>query len=136
MALLKLLSGWFFNSIAIMADAVNNLSDSASSIVTLVGFKLSSKPADAKHPYGHARIEYISGMIVSFIVVVLGVQLAQSSIDKILAPEESSFTWITIGVLVGVDSSEAVAGAVLPKDRENHLLPRPWRPLLRTASTM
>ena len=100
LALLKLLSGWFFNSIAIMADAVNNLSDSASSIVTLVGFKLSSKPADAKHPYGHARIEYISGMIVSFIVVVLGVQLAQSSIDKILAPEESSFTWITIGVLV------------------------------------
>lgn len=100
LALLKLLSGWFFNSIAIMADAVNNLSDSASSIVTLVGFKLSSKPADAKHPYGHARIEYISGMIVSFIVVVLGVQLAQSSIDKILVPEESSFTWITIGVLV------------------------------------
>lgn len=100
LALLKLLSGWFFNSIAIMADAVNNLSDSASSIVTLVGFKLSSKPADAKHPYGHARIEYISGMIVSFIVVVLGVQLAQSSIDKILAPEESSFTWVTIGVLV------------------------------------
>lgn len=100
LALMKLLSGWFFNSIAIMADAVNNLSDSASSIVTLVGFKLSSKPADAKHPYGHARIEYISGMIVSFIVVVLGVQLAQSSIDKILAPEESSFTWITIGVLV------------------------------------
>lgn len=100
LALLKLLSGWFFNSIAIMADAVNNLSDSASSIVTLVGFKLSSKPADAKHPYGHARIEYISGMIVSFIVVVLGVQLAQSSIDKILVPEESSFTWVTIGVLV------------------------------------
>ena len=100
LALMKLLSGWFFNSIAIMADAVNNLSDSASSIVTLVGFKLSSKPADAKHPYGHARIEYISGMIVSFIVVVLGVQLAQSSIDKILVPEESSFTWVTIGVLV------------------------------------
>ena len=77
LAVLKLVTGLLFNSIAIMADAANNFSDSASSVVTLIGFKLSGKPADAEHPFGHARIEYISGMIVSFIVVMLGFQLAQ-----------------------------------------------------------
>lgn len=82
LAVLKLVTGLLFNSIAIMADAANNFSDSASSVVTLIGFKLSGKPADAEHPFGHARIEYISGMIVSFIVVMLGFQLAQSSIEK------------------------------------------------------
>ena len=100
LALLKLVTGLLFNSIAIMADAVNNFSDSASSVVTLVGFKLSGKPADAEHPFGHARIEYITGMIVSFIVVMLGFQLAQSSVEKILAPEEASFTWITVVILI------------------------------------
>lgn len=100
LAVMKLVTGLLFNSIAIMADAVNNFSDSASSLVTLIGFKLSGKPADAKHPYGHARIEYISGMIVSFIVVMLGFQLAQSSVEKIITPEESAFTWVTILILV------------------------------------
>ncbi len=100
LAVMKLVTGLLFNSIAIMADAVNNFSDSASSLVTLIGFKLSGKPADAKHPYGHARIEYISGMIVSFIVVMLGFQLAQSSVEKIVTPEESAFTWVTILILV------------------------------------
>ena len=100
LALLKLVTGLLFHSIAIMADAVNNFSDSASSVVTLVGFKLSGKPADAEHPFGHARIEYITGMIVSFIVVMLGFQLAQSSVEKILAPEESAFTWITVLILL------------------------------------
>ena len=73
----KITVGLLFHSIAIMADAVNNLSDSASSIITLVGFKLSGKPADAKHPYGHERIEYISGLLISFVVLILGFQLAQ-----------------------------------------------------------
>lgn len=100
LAILKLVTGLLFNSIAIMADAANNFSDSASSVVTLIGFKLSGKPADAEHPFGHARIEYISGMIVSFIVVMLGFQLAQSSIEKILAPEEASFTWVTVAILM------------------------------------
>ena len=100
LAVMKLVTGLLFNSIAIMADAVNNFSDSASSLVTLIGFKLSGKPADAKHPFGHARIEYISGMIVSFIVVMLGFQLAQSSVEKIITPEESAFTWVTILILV------------------------------------
>ena len=100
LAILKLVTGLLFNSIAIMADAANNFSDSASSVVTLIGFKLSGKPADAEHPFGHARIEYISGMIVSFIVVMLGFQLAQSSIEKILVPEEASFTWVTVAILM------------------------------------
>ena len=100
LAVLKFVTGWLFSSIAIMADAVNNLTDSASSVVTLIGFKLSGKPADAEHPYGHARIEYISGMIVSFIMVMLGFQLAQSSVEKIIVPEESTFTWVTIAILI------------------------------------
>lgn len=100
LAILKLVTGLIFNSIAIMADAANNFSDSASSVVTLIGFKLSGKPADAEHPFGHARIEYISGMIVSFIVVMLGFQLAQSSVEKIITPEEASFTWVTVTILI------------------------------------
>lgn len=100
LAIMKLITGLLFNSIAIMADAVNNFSDSGSSLVTLIGFKLSGKPADAKHPFGHARIEYISGMIVSFIVVMLGFQLAQSSVEKIITPEDSAFTWVTVLILV------------------------------------
>ena len=67
---------------------VNNLTDSGSSIVTLVGFKLAGKPADKEHPFGHARIEYLSGVIVSFIVVFLGLQLGLSSVQKIVSPEE------------------------------------------------
>ena len=69
---MKIAVGTLFNSVSITADAVNNLTDSGSSIVTLVGFKLAGKPADKEHPFGHARIEYLSGVIVSFIVVFLG----------------------------------------------------------------
>ena len=69
---------------AILADGINNLSDAGSSIVTLIGFKLSSKPADASHPYGHARFEYLSGLIVSFIILFLGAELIRSSFLKIL----------------------------------------------------
>lgn len=98
--LIKITAGTLFNSIAITADAINNLSDSGSSVVTLLGFKISGKPADAKHPYGHARMEYISGLIVSFIILYLGVQLIQSSIDKIIHPRSTGFNAISISVLV------------------------------------
>lgn len=84
-----------------MADAVNNLSDAASSVITLIGFKLSGKPADAKHPYGHARMEYITGLVISFAILLLGFQIVQSSIEKILHPEELSFSWLTVGILIG-----------------------------------
>lgn len=96
----KITAGLLFHSIAVVADAVNNLSDSASSIITLVGFKLSGKPADEKHPYGHARMEYLSGLIVSFIILILGVQLAQSSFEKVIRPEEAEFSIVTVAVLV------------------------------------
>ena len=83
---MKIAVGTLFNSVSITADAVNNLTDSGSSIVTLVGFKLAGKPADKEHPFGHARIEYLSGVIVSFIVVFLGLQLGLSSVQKIVSP--------------------------------------------------
>ena len=97
---IKIFAGIVFHSVAIVADAVNNLSDSASSVVTLVGFKLSAKPADKEHPYGHARIEYISGLIVSLVILLLGFQLAQSSLGKILHPEESETSLVAVGILV------------------------------------
>ena len=97
---IKCLAGLLFHSIAIMADAVNNLSDAGSSIVTLVGFHISGKPADAEHPYGHARMEYISGLVVSFIILLLGVQLVRSSIEKILHPEETIFSLVTVAILL------------------------------------
>lgn len=98
--LIKITAGTLFNSISITADAINNLSDSGSSLVTLIGFKISGKPADAKHPYGHARMEYISGLIVSFIILFLGIQLIQSSIDKIIHPQAAQFSMISILILM------------------------------------
>ncbi|HYH01847.1 MAG TPA: cation diffusion facilitator family transporter, partial [Bacillota bacterium] len=97
---IKISAGLIFNSIAIIADAVNNLSDSAASLVTLLGFKLSGKPADAEHPYGHARMEYISGLTVSFLILFLGLQLIQTSVTKIIHPEAAQFSVASILVLV------------------------------------
>lgn len=97
---IKIIAGTLFHSIAITADAVNNLSDSGSSVVTLIGFKLSGKPADEEHPYGHARMEYISGLIVSFVILVLGLQLGKTSIEKIINPEASEFSLVMIAVLI------------------------------------
>lgn len=97
---MKFSVGALFKSISILADAVNNLSDAGSSIITLLGFKISGKPADAEHPYGHARMEYISGLVVSFIVISLGLQLIGSSFGKILHPEAVLVTPITYAVLV------------------------------------
>lgn len=88
----KVLLGMFANSVAILADAVNNLSDSASSLILLIGFYLSGRPADTEHPYGHARMEYIAGLVVSFSIVLLGFQLGISSWKKMLAPEPILFS--------------------------------------------
>lgn len=96
----KILIGTLFKSVSITADAVNNLTDSGSAIVTMIGFKLASKPADEKHPFGHARIEYLSGVIVSFIVLFLGLELGMSSIDKIMHPEENILTPAALIVLL------------------------------------
>ena len=98
--LMKIIVGTVFHSVSVTADAVNNLTDSGSSVVTLIGFKMASKPADEKHPFGHARIEYLSGVIVSFIVIFLGLQLGMSSVERILTPEENALTPVALVVLV------------------------------------
>lgn len=95
----KLAIGLLSGSIAISADAVNNLSDASSSIVTLVGFKLSEKPADEKHPFGYARIEYLSALLVAVMIIVIGVELAKTSFGKILNPTEVSFNAVSFAVL-------------------------------------
>lgn len=93
---IKLITGLLSGSVAILADAVNNLTDSGSSIIMLVGFKLAGKPADDKHPFGHARIEYLAGVIVSFIVLFLGLQLALTSFQKIFEPEQAQYSLPTL----------------------------------------
>ena len=97
----KITAGLLSGSVAIAADGWNNLSDAASSIVTLVGFRFSRKPADAHHPYGHARAEYLSGLCVAVLILFIGVELAKSSLGKIFAPEPVELTAVTIFVLVG-----------------------------------
>ena len=82
----KLIAGTLSGSVAITADAVNNLSDASSSIVTLVGFRLAERPADEDHPYGHARFEYLSGLAVAALIILIGFELAKTSLDKILHP--------------------------------------------------
>ena len=109
--LCKIAVGVLFHSIAITADAVNNLSDSLSSIVTLVGFKMAAKPADSGHPYGHARIEYISGLIVSFVVFTTGFQFAQSAFGKIFHPEPAGFSPVIVAVLLGSILAKAWQGS-------------------------
>ena len=98
--LLKLLAGLLSGSVSVMADAINNLSDASSSLVTLLGFKLAEKPADDDHPYGHARIEYLSGLIVAAMILFIGIELVKTSISKILHPEATAFTWLTIAILL------------------------------------
>ena len=98
---LKLVAGTLCGSVAITADAMNNLSDAASSVVTLIGFKLAEKPADEEHPYGHARFEYLSGLAVAAMIVVIGFELAKTSLDKILHPAQVAFTLPVTLVLIG-----------------------------------
>ena len=95
----KILIGVIGNSIAIIADAVNNLSDAGTSIVTIFGFKMAAKPADSEHPYGHARYEYITGLIIGIVIFAVGVLLGKSSIEKIISPEITTVTIYTYIVL-------------------------------------
>ena len=97
----KVIAGTLAGSVAIAADGWNNLSDAAASIVTLLGFRFSRKPADAHHPYGHARAEYLSGLCVAVLILFIGVELAKSSVSKVLHPEPVEFSAVTFGVLLG-----------------------------------
>ncbi len=95
----KFTVGFLFGAISVQADAVNNLSDAGSQIISLVSFKIAAKPADREHPFGHARIEYVASMIVSFLVLLIGWELLSGSIDKVLHPKETIFSWISVAVL-------------------------------------
>lgn len=96
----KFLAGILSGSIAVLADAFNNLSDGASSIITLVGFKLAGKKADRSHPFGHGRFEYVSGLVVAFLIVYMGLELIRSSIEKIISGERVESSWLVIGILL------------------------------------
>ena len=97
---MKIIIGVISGSIAIIADGINNLADASSSIITLIGFKLASLPEDKDHPYGHARIEYLTGLFISVLIIVLGLQLLRSSFLKVLHPDPLSFSWTTVLILV------------------------------------
>ena len=95
----KLTVGTLFGSIAIMADALNNLSDASSNVVSLIGFRLAAKAPDAEHPYGHARYEYLAGLVVSVTILAIGLSLLKESALKVLHPTPVAFSWLSIGVL-------------------------------------
>ena len=92
--------GLIAGSVSIVADALNNLSDAASNVISLLGFKLASKPADPGHPYGHGRYEYLSGLAVAVVIVIIGVELIQTSLDKVLNPTATEFSLAVVAVLV------------------------------------
>ena len=97
----KIAAGIFASSVSIIADAVNNLSDASSSVISLAAFKLSSKPADKEHPYGHGRYEYLAGLFVAVMIIVIGAELLKESIRKIINPETVTFTLLSF-VILGV----------------------------------
>ena len=97
----KLVAGLLTGSVSITADAMNNLSDASSSIVTLLGFRLAQQPADEDHPYGHARFEYLSGLAVAVMIMLIGFELGKSSLQKILNPEPVAFSVVAVAVLLG-----------------------------------
>ena len=99
LSLAKFLVGIVFGSIAISADAINNLSDAGSSLLSLISFKISSKPADREHPFGHARIEYVASMIVSFLIIHIGFSLLVDSVKKIIEPQATKFSMLSVVVL-------------------------------------
>ena len=100
LCVMKILIGLVSGSIAIVADGINNLADGASSIITFIGFKLASMPEDEEHPYGHARIEYLAGMAVSVMILMVGFELGKSSVDKIFNPTPLEFSWTVVIVLL------------------------------------
>lgn len=96
----KFFIGVLSNSVSIMADGINNLSDASSNIVTILGAKLANKPVDAEHPFGHGRMEYISALVVAFLIFLMGFELGKSSIEKIINPQEVTFSIVSLVVLI------------------------------------
>ena len=96
----KMLAGFMTGAVSIMADAFNNLSDAASSVVTLIGFHMAGKPADPDHPFGHGRIEYLSGLFIAAAILMTGFELLKTSVDKILHPTDLSFSLVSVVILI------------------------------------
>lgn len=100
LGIIKLIIGMVSHSVSIMADAANNIADTASSILTIIGFKLSNKKKDKKHPYGYARYEYVAGFVIAILMFIMGLSFAKESIIKIFNPEELVINWITYLILI------------------------------------
>ncbi|WP_028506443.1 cation diffusion facilitator family transporter [Ruminococcus sp. FC2018] len=96
----KFLAGLLSGAISVTADAFNNLSDAGSSVMSLVGFRIAAQPADKEHPYGHGRMEYVSGLVISFVIMLMGFELAQTSAEKIFRPKDIRFSYLTLGILI------------------------------------
>ncbi len=96
----KFLAGILTASIAVTADAFNNLSDAGTSIITMVGFKIAGMPADDEHPFGHGRVEYVAGLLVSIVIIIMGFELGKGSVEKIFNPEEITFSALSLGILI------------------------------------
>ena len=94
----KFAAGMITGAVSVTADAFNNLSDAATSLVTLLGFKLAGRQADEDHPYGHGRMEYLAGLAVSVAILLVGIELAKGAIEKILHPEGVEFSWLSVGI--------------------------------------
>lgn len=97
----KLLAGILSGAVSVIADALNNLSDAGSSLITAVGFKLSARPASEKHPFGHGRLEYLTGLIMAFVIMLMGTELFKTSIDRIINPSPIEFSVFTAVILCG-----------------------------------
>ena len=111
----KAAAGLVANSISVVLDAVNNLSDAMSSVITIIGTKLAGKAADRKHPYGHGRIEYITASIISIIVLLAGITSLRESVDKILHPEETNYSAVTLIVLIASIGAKLLLGQYFKK---------------------
>lgn len=96
----KITAGIISGSVSVIADGLNNLMDTTGSVITLIGFKISGKKADKEHPFGHGRYEYLSGLAVAVLVLLVGIELGKSSFDKILNPTPVEYGWLTFGILV------------------------------------
>lgn len=97
---IKFFAGIITGAVSVTADAFNNLTDASSSLVTLLGFKMAERPADPDHPYGHGRMEYLSGLVVSVMILFIGVELVKTSVGKIFHPETVDFTWLAVAILL------------------------------------
>ena len=97
---LKYVMGTLSHSIAIVSDAFNNLSDCASCLITLFGYKLAAKPADKGHPFGHGRMEYLTSLVIAVMIALMGFELLRNSVEKIIRPDAVQFRWLTLAVLV------------------------------------